>query len=162
MPAFPGQAQESLHRCWPRPSCLELGPQQTPKAKLGQVRSGLLNLVQVNLMLLLDVPVVIPRANGPRVWSGAGSQAERSQYHSLEFLTGYSISLLERHRYHKPNMSKIRLQILCLSNLFFPCLFNSSCGIFILPVAQTLNSEFTSDSLLSLTSPAWSIGKSTG
>lgn len=162
MPAFPGQAQESLHRCWPRLSCLELGPQQTPKAKLGQVRSGLLNLVQVNLMLLLDVPVVIPRANGPRVWSGAGSQAKRSQYHSLEFLTGYSISLLEWHRYHKPNMSKIRLQILCLSNLFFPCLFNSSCGIFILPVAQTLNSEFTSDSLLSLTSPAWSIGKSTG
>lgn len=77
-------------------------------------------MVLVDLMLLPDVPVVIPRANGPRVWSGAGAQAERSQYHSLEFLTGYSISLLERHRCHKPNMSKIRLQVLCLSNLLFP------------------------------------------
>ena len=126
-------------------------PQRHSWVRSGQTCSS---LVQVDLMLLPDVPVVISRANGPRVWSGAGAQSERSQYHSLEFLTGYSISLLGWHRYHEPNMSKIRLQILCLSNLLFPCLFNSCCGILILPVAQTLNSEVTPDSSLSLTSPA--------
>lgn len=57
-----------------------------------------------------------------------------------------SISLLEWHRYHKPNMSKIRLQILLPSNLFFPCLFNSSCGIFYPSSCSDPNSEFTSDS----------------
>ena len=83
-------------------------PQRQSWVRLGQACSS---LVHVDLTLLPDVPVVIPRANGPRLWSAAGAQAERRQYHSLEFLTGYSISLFEWHRYHKPNMSKISLQI---------------------------------------------------